>query len=61
MKVLTEALTIGDSMVKGIKRWKINKKLKFTNVSVNCFSGANTTLREKCPELILVRIFPHSD
>ena len=30
-------------MVKGIKRWKINKKLKFTNVSVNCFPGANTS------------------
>ena len=38
-----KALIIGDSMVKGIKRWKINKKLKFTNVSVNCLPGANTS------------------
>ena len=30
-------------MVKGIKRSKISKKLKFTNVSVNCFPGANTS------------------
>ena len=30
-------------MVKGIKRWKINKKLKFTSVSVNCLPGANTS------------------
>ena len=30
-------------MVKSIKRWKINKKLKFTNASVNCFPGANTS------------------
>ena len=29
--------------MKGIKRWKINKKLKFTNASVNCFPGANTS------------------
>ena len=28
-----KALIIGHFMVKGIKRWKINKKLKFTNVS----------------------------
>ena len=28
-----KALIIGHSMVKGIKTWKINKKLKFTNVS----------------------------
>ena len=38
-----KALIIGDSMVKGIKKWKINKKLKLTNVSVNCFPGANTS------------------
>ena len=38
-----KALKIGDSMVKGIKIWKINKKLKFTNASVNCFPGANTS------------------
>ena len=38
-----KALIIGDSMVKGIKRWKINKKLKFTNVSVTCLPGANTS------------------
>ena len=38
-----KALIIGDSMVKGIKRWKINKKLKFTNTSVFCFPGANTS------------------
>ena len=38
-----EALIIGDSTVKGIKRWKINKKLKFTNASVNCLPGANTS------------------
>ena len=38
-----KALIIGNSMAKGIKRWKINKKLKFTNVSVNCFPGANTS------------------
>ena len=38
-----KALIIGDSMVKGIKRWKINKQLRFTNVSVNCFPGANTS------------------
>ena len=29
--------------MKGIKRWKINKKLKFTNTSVFCFPGANTS------------------
>ena len=28
-------------MVKGIERWKINKKLKFTNAFVNCFHGVN--------------------
>ena len=58
-----KALIIGDSMVKDIRRLNINKKLKFTNVSVNCFPGTNTTFREKYPntELILVRIFPHSD
>ena len=38
-----KALIIGNSMVKGIKKWKINKKLKFTNASVNCFPGANTS------------------
>ena len=38
-----KALIIGDSMVKGIKRWKINKKLKFTNAYVNYFPGANTS------------------
>ena len=38
-----KALIIGDSMVKGIKRWKINKKLKFTNAFVNCFPGSNTS------------------
>ena len=38
-----KALIIGDSMVKDIKRWKINKKLKFSNASVNCFPGANTS------------------
>ena len=38
-----KALIIGDSMVKGIKRWKINKKLKFSNASANCFPGANTS------------------
>ena len=38
-----EALIIGDSTVKGIKRWKINKKLKFTNASVNYPPGANTS------------------
>ena len=38
-----KALIIGDSMVKGIKRWKINKKLKFSNGSANCFPGANTS------------------
>ena len=38
-----KALIIGDSMVKGIKRWKINKKMKFTNPCVNCFPGANTS------------------
>ena len=38
-----KALIIGNSMVRGIKRWKINKKLKFTNASVNCFPGANTS------------------
>ena len=38
-----KALIIGNSMAKGIKRWKINKKLKFTNVSVNCCPGANTS------------------
>ena len=37
-----KALIIGDSMVKIVKRWKINTKLKFTNASVNCFPGANT-------------------
>ena len=37
-----KVLIIGDSMVKGIKKWKINKELKFTNASVNCFPGANT-------------------
>ena len=30
-------------MVKGVKRWNINKKLKFSNASVNCFPGANTS------------------
>ena len=34
---------IGDSVVKGIKRWKINKKLKLTNASVNYCPGANTS------------------
>ena len=50
-------------MVNDIRRLNISKKLKFTNVSVNCFPGTNTTLREKYSntELILVRIFPHSD
>ena len=38
-----KALIIGDCMVKGIKRWKINKKLNFTIASVNCFPGANTS------------------
>ena len=38
-----KALIIGNSMVKGIKKWKINKKLKFTNAPVNCFPGANTS------------------
>ena len=38
-----ETLIIGDSMLKGIKRWKINKKLKFTNASVNYFPGAYTS------------------
>ena len=36
-------------MVKGIKRWKINRKLKFTNnISVNCFPGANTGDMKHC-------------
>ena len=30
-------------MGKGIKRQKINIKLKLTNVSVNCLPGANTS------------------
>ena len=38
-----KVLIIGDSMVKEFKRWKINKKLKFTKVSVNCFPGTNTS------------------
>ena len=29
-------------MVKVIKRWKINEKLKLTSASINCFPGANT-------------------
>ena len=36
-----KTLIISNSMVKGIKKWKINKKLKFTNASVNCIPGAN--------------------
>ena len=38
-----KALIIGNSMVKDIKIQKINKKLKFTNGSVKCFPGANTS------------------
>ena len=30
-------------MVKGIKRWQINKSYKFTNASINFFPGANTS------------------
>ena len=30
-------------MVKGIKRWQINKNYKFTNASINFFPGANTS------------------
>ena len=35
-------------MVKGIKRWKIYKKMKFIHVSVNCFPGANTSGMKYC-------------
>ena len=38
-----DILIIGNSVVKSIKRWKINKKLKFTNTSVDYFPGANTS------------------
>ena len=38
-----KALMISDSMVKGIKRWKISKKMEFTNASVKCFPGVNTS------------------
>ena len=40
-------------MVKGIKRWKINKKLKFTNTSINCFPGANTSNMKHHTKLVI--------
>ena len=40
-------------MVKGIKRWKINKNYKFTNASINCFPWANTSDMKHYTELPL--------
>ena len=52
-----KALIIGDFMVKGIKRWKINKNLKFINASVNCFPGANTSDMKYCTKLPIRNIY----
>ena len=52
-----KALIIGDFMVKGIKRWKINKNLKFINASVNCFPGANTSGMKYCTKLPIRNIY----
>ena len=52
-----KALIIGDSMVKGIKRWKINKQLRFTNVSVNCLKHYSKPPKKKNPnaEIVIIR------